>query len=777
MTNHKIYLLILSIFAATISLTVSYSTRLTPQNHYNTFQKIYPDNWIESHATITLPHLAARGNRLLFDFDGWRPDAAPAELEFTVCGEANSRVSIGASSVKHLLALRGYCEPFVVEIAALNTFSPSSADTRSLAVRLRSVEITSRFGLPILSPLFLGKIALAIALVAIVLFLSLTSPWRYSAYLVPIAAFFLLNNASYYNIGMLEPLWLLAICMACGAYIAARLAPTALAGCLNSFTKPGLILGREGGLHWILLAAILVIGTALRFYGLNFGLPSNFHPDEVPKVNAIMNMVNHGDLNPRYFLHPSLLLYSTYGMNNLFHFFGVVGEFRDTAFLAGRTVSAIAGSLSILLVYLVGSNINSARSGILGAAILAVMPLHVTCSRYLKEDALLTFLILATALAVIKAVKEDRRGLLFLAAIIAGCAASTKYSGLLAGAIVCAAPWLKSRDWLPDRRYFITTFCAMFLMPIAFIICSPYSVLTPAKFIKDFSSEKHHMMRGHTMTISAWSQYWMYHLSRSIEKGMSIFTTVIALTGIGLLLRRRRTEDLFLVGLILLFYLPAEWVKAKPEPQPERYIVPCLPFLALITAEFIRSISYSRLKTMVPFLSLAILFFPAKRTFELASEVPNDTRLQAAAWMRENLPANSKVYLDWKPYAPRFFNNEFNVEYIMRSRIMEYLDIKKLKNSGYDYLVLSSLFYERYFTQPQGQAAARDRLRRVFKSVPIAQEFAPKYGTYGFNNPVVTVFSLKQEDFAKLEDELRLKQSGDIDRTSNEMRAAFRWAK
>ena len=29
--------------------------------------------------------------------------------------------------------------------------------------------------------------------------------------------------------------------------------------------------------------------------------------------------------------------------------------------------------------------------------------------------------------------------------------------------------------------------------------------------------------------------------------------------------------------------------------------------------------------------------------------------------MTETLPRGSKIYLDWEPYAPKFFNNEFQV--------------------------------------------------------------------------------------------------------------------
>ena len=155
-----------------------------------------------------------------------------------------------------------------------------------------------------------------------------------------------------------------------------------------------------------------------------------------------------------------------------------------------------------------------------------------------------------------------------------------------------------------------------------------------------------------------------------------------------------------------------------------------------------------------------MLAFPATRSFNLTSEIRSDTRYQLANWIRENIPPGSKIFLDWKPYSPRFWENEYEVTYLIRSKLFEMLDYGYLKESGYDYLVLSSLFYDRYFTQPKSHPAARQHLRELFTRVPIVKEFAPKHGSYGFHNPTMTLFSLKKEDFDKLETELAMKKKG-----------------
>ncbi|RIL12478.1 MAG: hypothetical protein DCC75_00345, partial [Proteobacteria bacterium] len=500
------------------------------------------------------------------------------------------------------------------------------------------------------------------------------------------------------------------------------------------------------------------------------------------KVNAVMRMLASGTLNPEYFLHPSLLLYSTYFVNYILQAFAFFGEFsaefRESAFIAGRLVSALAGTLSIYLTFYVGRRLFGVQTGLIAALFLAVFPLHVTCSRYLKEDALLTMMILACTAALLKAVQDDRRFSLFLSALFAGMAASTKYSGILSVLVVAASPWLRSKTLRPDPRWSKLTLLALLLVPAGFVLCTPYSILTPGKFLADLGYEQRHLMRGHTIPIDPWSQYWLYHFWRSIIPGISPLAAIASLIGAGILLWRRRVEDLFLVGMVLLFYLPAEWAPSKPEPQPERYIFPCLPFIAIAAGELgaVLSRSNHHLRTTSALVLAALIaYFPAKRTLQLASEIKDDTRVQLSRWMKGNLPPESKVYIDFKAYSPRFWHEEFKVSYLPAAKILEKLNVRDLRSSGYDYLVLSGLFYERYFTQPLAEPGLRQRLRDVFEQVPIVKQISPRYGTYGFHNPTLTLFSLKKEDFEQLDMERQKKKLGQLAKTGNEIRASLKW--
>lgn len=760
-------LAVVSFFAALWGLGLSYPSQIVPGEVYPDWQGIHSDGWIQNGAKWRIADLAPYGNRLELSLDSWRPaGVSPGHLQMGICGEQVADFVVTKSMVV-TLALRGKCKPQLVEFKVVNPFVASASDTRRLGVRLLKAEIKSKLQVPLVSSVMVFKAFLLFFLTALLFYYSRTGwPYRFLAFVFVLIGFVLVWQAGILSLNKAFAVWLCVSSFAFGVFIASRLASDRLRLMLMNVGT--------SELGWsIALLLVFLLGAGLRFYGIEFGFPANFHPDEVPKVNAIERMIAHGDLNPRYFLHPSLLLYSTYFVSFFVDWWGVYDTWRENAFLAGRLVSAISGSLSIWILFLIGRRLFSNGTAFIAALLLAVFPLHVTCSRYLKEDALLLLMILLCVWALLKAVYENRIVFLLLAGIFAGFTCGVKYTGLLTFGIIGLAPWLKSRSIIPDPRFLGWGIVAGLLIPVGFLLTTPYALLDYSKFVKDFLSEHNHATRGHTTPVTPWSHYWTYHLYFSVIPGASYLATVVGMIGIGFLAWRRRVEDLFVLVMIALFYLPAEAINSKPAPQPERYILPVLPFLALSAGEFVRLIFYWRFRLLAIALAVCLAVVPAVRTVQLASEINDDTRERMERWMVENLPSGSKVYLDWKRYAPSFWQNEFEVTYVPRAKIIELLQLNALKGADQDYLVLSTLFYDRYFSQIASPPAVRQLFRQLFNNVPIIKEIAPKYGTYGFHNPTLTLFSLKQEDFERLQEELRLKSEGKLEQTSNEKISYF----
>ncbi len=685
------------------------------------------DGWLHDHGELQISGLSSVGNSLSLGFEANRP-GAPAEFEIALCGMPKGRWTIGTGVQR--LKLNGECSPQIASFRIINPIQVHESDTRQLGAQIKHIKIESKLGFPIPSASSVILTA-AVFLVTVVGVYFATGSMILSVISIVCAALVLRVYES--SPFILHSLWMIGS----GLLYGFGFGRCVLFDRRRSWRSP---YDNSPQLTVYTLAAFfaVVIGAYLRFGGVTFGLPDQFHPDEIPKAQVILRMYESGSFNPKYFLHPSLLLYLSYGASLLIHFFSM-DEFYQTIFIAGRLVSAMAGTLSVVFLYLIGRSLYGQSAGAIAALLLAVFPLHVTSSRYMKEDALLLCLVLLCFHLVLLASKSGRSRDLYTAALCAGFCASSKYSGAIAGGFIALAPWIRTRSFAPDPKLCAALPLAIVFVLLGFLLGTPFSVLDHQSFLQGLSFEKKHMLRGHTESISAWSQVWTYHWGRSIVPGITAVSACFATLGIGLLLYRRRFEDLLVIGLFLLFYLPAEWVKAKPAPQPERYIFPCLPFLALIMAESFRILWHHGRRITALILIVLAIFFPLKRSIELYRDLTPDTRTIAAQWIAENIPQQSKIVLDFVPYAPAIDPQRFTIVNNPLLPVGTWLDKAKLRTYEVDYVILSSLSYDRFFSQPGQPPGMRIQLRKVF-ALPLEKEFKPTSGTYGFHNPTIRIF-------------------------------------
>ena len=118
----------------------------------------------------------------------------------------------------------------------------------------------------------------------------------------------------------------------------------------------GSALQRAIGREWVaraLVGGLLALGLGLRLWGLDWGLPWAFHPDEVNYVDRAQELITSGSLNPRYFENPSLLTYLIALELVVVRVLGpLAGPLRfdlpATAYLLARLDSALLGVFPVL---------------------------------------------------------------------------------------------------------------------------------------------------------------------------------------------------------------------------------------------------------------------------------------------------------------------------------------------------------------------------------------------------------------------------------------------
>jgi hypothetical protein len=254
----------------------------------------------------------------------------------------------------------------------------------------------------------------------------------------------------------------------------------------------------------LVLVGICGLAILLRIIGLAYGLPAVFNPDETPILNRALAFAK-GDPNPHNFVYPSLYFYALFVWEGLFFVAGrVAGLFDSLAafereffvdpsrhFLAARAFGVLCGTATVIAVYRVGQRLYDRATGLVAAAFLAVSPIAVRDSHYVKLDVPVTLMtVLAhAALARILVDREAaaRRRTWLIAGLLAGLAVSTQYYVVFIGAAIVAVTivdFTRTRSWRVTGPLFL--WCALGTI-VGFFAGTPFLLVDFQKALSDIA--------------------------------------------------------------------------------------------------------------------------------------------------------------------------------------------------------------------------------------------------------------------------------------------------
>ncbi|MEP7189657.1 MAG: glycosyltransferase family 39 protein, partial [Roseiflexaceae bacterium] len=342
------------------------------------------------------------------------------------------------------------------------------------------------------------------------------------------------------------------------------------------------------------ISLLIIIAFGLRMYAINWGLPYVEHHDEPESANAVMAMLRNGDWNPRFFQYPSLYLYAlrlvfaahwAYGHHTglytaqsqlpegTYYYLQAPGFFTW-----GRAFTAILGSATVVLLFLVGRRWWGARVGLVASALLAVSPFHMRHSQYITTDVPSAFLALLALAAALRLLEHRRWGSYALAGLVAGLAAGTKYN---AGAVVLAIAAAHSMGWGRASLHQLGRLVwAGFWCIAGFLITTPYAIITPHAFIGDLMTQYSHYTDA--VVSGDLTRRWpvLGYLQFFWTEGLLPLPCLAAGVGVVACLRRRDQP-----GLVLLAFALPYWLLALSQIQHFfRNLMPIFPILALYTA-------------------------------------------------------------------------------------------------------------------------------------------------------------------------------------------------
>ena len=401
------------------------------------------------------------------------------------------------------------------------------------------------------------------------------------------------------------------------------------------------------------LGVVLVAGLTLRTWGLGFGLPHTAaRPDESLLVHRALAVAGE-DPNPAFFNYPSLHIYLLAGLYGVYYLLlrllGEVGGAQDFLFrffadpgevyLLGRALTAFMGTATLVWIYRAARSIEGPAAGLAAAVLGAGAFLHVRDSHFLTVDVPATFWASGSFAMALQHLGGSRLRTLVAAAGLGGLSASTKYATALFLPALLLAALLSPHPWPRWRKAAVV----LVAWGLVFAVGSPYVVLDPQAFWRDFSFEWLHFGRGHGVDLG---NGWVHHLTFSLRYGLGWPLLAVSLAGLGWFAVRRRPGDLLVLAGVGVYFL----VAGAGGSLFVRYVIPLVPLACVAAACALSSIAAGR---MTATLAAGLLLAAPVTAASIAHDrllARTDTRVLAAAWIETHAEAGSRVALTGSSY-------------------------------------------------------------------------------------------------------------------------------
>ena len=455
----------------------------------------------------------------------------------------------------------------------------------------------------------------------------------------------------------------------------------------------------------VALAGAVVLALVVRAPLLFWGLPGVFE-EAIPFWRAWdlwgWGPFRHFDLNPHFFKYPSLVIYLQFlGQAFLFGLMRVTGAIHSAAeyyalymidpspfFVTARAITTALGVLTLLPAWALARRVAGPRAAAVTALLLAVQPTLIAKSQVVEVDIPLTFFITWGLFLAVDFRQHPTARSAVMMGLVAGLAASSKYTGLILVAPALLAIWRsppagaaaqrptpapasskrprrkgparahpEPAAGRPAQRAHRVALASAFACALAaaLLITSPYLALDFRAVLEDLRDEGQHMALGHFGLAGgpaglAYARDWFVSV-------MGWPLGLASLAGLALGAARRQPWALILAA----FFLPYAVIVGSWQMMADRYIVPLIPIGAVAAAALLEAAIAAApalrarwRATLAATAGVALMAWPlvAMLPARFATLRP-DTRTLAKRWIEGNLPAGSMLVCE--DYGPDLF--------------------------------------------------------------------------------------------------------------------------
>jgi uncharacterized membrane protein len=339
---------------------------------------------------------------------------------------------------------------------------------------------------------------------------------------------------------------------------------------------------------WIGALIVVCAGAlALRLIGLRYGLPAVYNPDEIAIMSRALAFAK-GDLNPHNFLYPTFYFYVLFAWEGLTALWsvatGAVASFSafqqeffldpTRVFVAGRLLTALLGTATVAATFTLGRRVDGPAAGLIAAIFLAISPLHVRDSHYVKHDVPVTLLIVLAYLSYVRLMeRDDDEGFartIALPGALTGAAFATHYYTIFLAIPLAWAVAQRGRGAADAIRRIVA---AGLVAGLVFFALSPFVVLEPITAWRDIRANQQIVVDRAAGTLG-YAQTAAHYALLLWRDTVTWPLMVLAIAGLVILAVSRPRLALLLLAFPVPFFL----FIAGTFPAT-RYLIPLVPFL------------------------------------------------------------------------------------------------------------------------------------------------------------------------------------------------------
>lgn len=396
------------------------------------------------------------------------------------------------------------------------------------------------------------------------------------------------------------------------------------------------------------LGLLLALALGLRLYGITWGLPNrdrvaSYHPDE--GVNLVGGVLDRGVARPHldlaFYNYGTVYFYAWQAAASMNSVYGGVQladgggkaspDSAASLILVGRLLTALAGVVTVGLLYFLGLRLYG-QAGALGAsAAYALYPLAVVHGHFATVDVMAALVCLAAVWTAWRATATRATARFLVSGVVVGIAAATKYTSV---AFISAPLWAaldapSGTTWGARCRAATSVVAGAAL---GFLVACPGVWMSWPRFAADVGYEVAKSREGMGLLFVDTGNGWVYHLVSSLRYGMGLPLLLIAVVALGAAMLRRDPSDRLLVASVVPYYLAIGLAQVRFM----RYVLPLLPVLSLIIGGFVARAGCCQLLQIARRTSVALaLTFTLAMAAALSGAMAGvDARDRAVAYLR-----------------------------------------------------------------------------------------------------------------------------------------------